>query len=120
MISKDKMGKGEYLRKYKEKHREKTLFQQARYRSKTKGIPFDIEISDIIIPEICPILQIPLKKMIDGDRHYSPSLDRIDNDKGYTKGNIQVISNKANSMKHAADKKELLNFANWIKLTYGE
>jgi hypothetical protein len=120
MISKDKMGKGEYLRKWKAKHREKTLFQQAHYRAKTKKIPFDIEISDIIIPEICPILQIPLKKTIDGDRQHSPSLDRIDNDKGYTKGNIQVISNKANSMKHAADKKELQNFAQWIKLTYGE
>jgi len=120
MISRDKKGKIEYLRKYKAEHREKTLYQQAHYRAKTKGIPFDIEISDIIIPEVCPILKIPLKKTIDGDRHHSPSLDRIDNEKGYTKGNIQVISNKANSMKHTADKIELLNFANWIKTTYGE
>ena len=63
MISKDKRGKGEYNRTYKENNREKILFLQAKYRAKTKEIPFDIDVSDIIIPEICPILKIELKKI---------------------------------------------------------
>ncbi len=37
----------------------------------------------------------------------SPSLDRIDSTKGYTKGNIWVISNRANTLKNDATLSEL-------------
>lgn len=115
MPLKDKSKTKDYLRAWKDKNREKNLYQLARHRALKKGIEFNIEISDIIIPEICPILGLPIKKAIDGNRDLSPSLDRIDNDKGYIKGNIQVISFKANAMKLTADKSELINFANWVK-----
>ena len=118
MPLKDKSKTKDYLRAWKDKNREKNLFQLARHRALKKGIEFNIEISDIIIPEICPILGLPIKKAIDGNRDLSPSLDRIDNDKGYIKGNIQVISFKANAMKLTADKSELINFANWVKKIY--
>ena len=120
MPLKDKSYRCQYLRDWKSNNREKNLFQQARYRAKTKNISFDIEVSDIIIPETCPILGLPLKKSIDGNRDLSPSLDRIDNAKGYIKGNIQVISAKANTMKHNADKEDLINFSNWVKENYGK
>jgi hypothetical protein len=118
MPLKDKSNRCQYLIDWKAINREKNLFQQAQYRAKTKGIPFDIEISDIIIPETCPILGLPLKKSIDGNRDLSPSLDRIDNAKGYTKGNIQVISSKANTMKYTANKDDLINFSNWVRENY--
>ena len=120
MPLKDKSKSKEYLRAWKDKNREKDLFQLARHRALKKGIEFNIEISDIIIPEICPILGLPIKKAIDGNRDLSPSLDRIDNAKGYIKGNIQVISFKANAMKLTADKSELINFSNWVRENYGE
>ena len=120
MPLKDKSNRCQYLRDWKSNNREKNLFQQAQYRAKTKNISFDIEVSDIVIPETCPILGLPLKKSIDGNRDLSPSLDRIDNSKGYTKGNIQVISSKANTMKHNADKDDLINFSNWVKENYGK
>lgn len=118
MPLKDKSKCKQYLRDWKDRNREKNLFQLAQHRAKTKGIEFNIELSDIIIPEICPILGLPIKKAIDGNRDLSPSLDRIDNDKGYIKGNIQVISFKANAMKLTANKDELINFSNWVRENY--
>lgn len=44
----------------------------------------------------------------------SPSLDRIDNTKGYTPDNIWVISQRANAMKSAASDEELVRFAEWF------
>jgi hypothetical protein len=67
----------------------------ARKRAKEKGIEFNLEISDIIIPSVCPILKVP---MIIGT-NTAPSIDRIDSTKGYVKGNIKVISKRANTIK---------------------
>jgi len=46
----------------------------------------------------------------------SPSLDRLDNTKGYIKGNIVVISNKANRLKGDATLQELERLVEWLKL----
>ena len=67
-------------------------------------------LKDIIIPKICPILEVPIILGSKGNYEYTPSLDRIDNSKGYIKGNIQVISKKANSMKNSATLEELQKF----------
>jgi hypothetical protein len=74
------------------------MIMRAKCRAKKKGIDFDIVAEDIVIPTHCPILNIPL--IVGGDsKSNSPSLDRIDVNKGYIKGNIRVISNKANACK---------------------
>jgi hypothetical protein len=119
-MSKDKIKHQAYCQKYRENNRALVLLGQARYRSKKKGIEFNLELSDVVIPKICPVLKIPLTagSSSGGPRGCSPSLDRIDNTKGYIKGNVQVISHKDNTMKHCADNNELILFANWIKRTY--
>lgn len=98
------------------------MHQRAKCRAKLKDKEFDIEIEDINIPEYCPILGIRLEVHSGKSGAYknSPSLDRIDNSKGYTKNNIQVISQQANAMKANASKEELLSFALWILETYNE
>jgi predicted nucleic acid-binding Zn-ribbon protein len=96
------------------------MHQRAKQRCKTKNLEFNIEVSDIIIPDICPILGIKLNMNSGKSGAYknSPSLDRIDNSKGYTKENIQVVSQEANAMKHSATIEELQMFAKWVNSTY--
>jgi hypothetical protein len=119
-MTRDKTKHNEYCQKYRENNRALVLLGQARYRAKKKGIEFNLELSDVVIPKLCPVLKIPLLagSPSGGPRGCSPSLDRIDNTKGYIKGNVQVMSHKANTMKHCADNNELILFANWIKKTY--
>lgn len=75
------------------------LWYFAKLRAKKKGLEFNLEISDIVIPDKCPILGIPLTKENNKQDDSSPSIDRIDNLKGYVKGNIQIISWRANNIK---------------------
>ncbi len=82
------------------------MFLNARERSKRKNLKFSITKEDIQIPERCPILGIKLNVEVK-DRFHSPSLDRIDPSKGYIKGNVWVISNRANTLKSNATLLEL-------------
>ena len=86
------------------------MLHNAKLRAERKGLAFDLTSEDIIIPEKCPILEVPLVIGTYNNYEYSPSIDRIDNTKGYVKGNIQIISKKANSMKNSATLEELKMF----------
>lgn len=88
---------------------ERNLFNKARSRAKKCGFDFNLELIDIKIPEYCPLLSIKLDSW--GHRDVCPSLDRIDNTKGYIKDNIWIISFKANRMKNTATAQELYTFA---------
>jgi len=102
-----------YVAKYKRRNADfkqnlsKKLFFAAKVRAKKYSVPFSIELSDIMVPTNCPVLGIPL---IMGDKYAhdnSPSLDRIIPELGYVKGNIMVISHKANTIKSNANVEEL-------------
>lgn len=92
------------------RHREEPriqLLQSAKKRAKAKNIPFLLTMSDLTVPERCPLLGIKLV-VGEGKMHaQSPSLDRLIPELGYVKGNVRVISYKANSMKQDATAKEL-------------
>lgn len=98
----------------KKDHPAYMMLAAARHRAKCKGMRFDLVLEDISIPDYCPVLGIPIFKS-PGLRSCpnSPSLDRVDNSRGYTKGNCMVISFKANSMKSNStleDLKKLVDF----------
>lgn len=95
------------------------MYQRSKVRAKKCNREFNLEINDIIIPTHCPILGVELStKVGSGGDQKSPSLDRIDSSRGYTKDNIQVISSLANRMKSDADKEQLVSFANWVLKTF--
>jgi hypothetical protein len=83
------------------------MFHNAQHRAKKKGIPFTISIEDIIIPETCPLLGIPLVSTNNKRDPRNPSLDQKIAGKGYTPDNIWVISSRANALKWDASLQEL-------------
>jgi len=85
-----------------------------RCKCKRLGIEFNLDLEDIYIPEVCPALGKPIYK---GDKThpFSPTLDRINPGKGYTKGNVIVISHRANSIKSNATADEILAVGKFLK-----
>jgi hypothetical protein len=86
------------------------IVANARERALAYGYEFDIQDSDIVIPERCPLLNVPFILGEKGNYEYTPTIDRIDNSKGYTKDNIWIITKKANAMKNSASFEELNTF----------
>lgn len=89
----------------------KVLINDARGRAKRKGVSFDITEEDLTIPKLCPLLNIPILISSNGLTDNSPSIDRIDNTKGYIKGNVMIISHKANTCKNSLTLEQLQVFA---------
>lgn len=86
-----------YQRRQRRAQPEKEIFRRARERAKKTGVAFDLT-SPLAIPSHCPALGIPLKA--GGTRSAnSPSLDRIDPLKGYVRGNVRIICDRANRLK---------------------
>jgi hypothetical protein len=90
------------------------LWLSARTRAAKAGIQFALRQEDIQIPTTCPVLGIPI--VIGGEcKDNSPSLDRVDNSKGYTRENVAVISWRANSLKKDGSAEEHERIANWMR-----
>jgi len=100
----------EWRKEYRATKAPKYLIECAKANAKKRGLEFDLTEDDINIPDLCPVLGVPFKSRT----RYSASLDRIDNNKGYIKGNIQIISWRANQMKSDASPEELRAFAKWV------
>jgi hypothetical protein len=101
-------------REWKKKNPQSVLITLAKYRAKRKNILFNLTPEDITIPEYCPVLGIKLQaglgKIIDS----SPTIDRINPNLGYIKGNIKIISHKANRIKNNASLEELRKVVDYV------
>ena len=106
----------ELQRKWRENNVEKKLWHSCKNSAKKRNLEFDITPEDIIVPDRCPVFDVPLDTHAEANvgsgidfssNPYRPSVDRIDNTKGYVKGNLQVISWRANSLKKDATVTEI-------------
>lgn len=92
----------------------KHILKNALERAKSQGVPFELSEEDIHIPEECPVLGIPLRFNKGHFRDDSPSLDKFVPELGYVRGNIAVISHKANVMKSNATLAEVKALYHWM------
>ena len=83
------------------------MLMNSKQRAKKAGMEHTITKEDIIIPEFCPVLGMKLERTRINDWTTSPSLDRIDNTKGYIPGNVVVVSRRANILKKDATLTEM-------------
>jgi hypothetical protein len=99
-------------------NKDSLILKRLKERSIQKGLDFDLTVTDINVPLKCPVFGFNLQRNHKVPLFNSPSVDRIDPTKGYTKDNVQIISQLANAMKQNATPKQLLQFARWILNTY--
>lgn len=82
-------------------------------------MPFDLTEDDFELPVFCPALGVKLEVASGGwrgvNKDNSPSLDKIIPALGYVKGNVVVISNKANRMKNDGTTAELRRIADFYE-----
>ena len=126
----------EALRKWRVENPLRSTLQTARIAFKTRNVPegFDLDV-DYLKPldvDICPILGIPMqwntganygKAETEGvkargtlwQQANSKSLDRIHCTKGYLKGNVLIVSWRANKLKGDATLEELIKMGEWAK-----
>lgn len=107
-------GYREYQRDRADTYVAQRLIYAAKARAKKKGIDFDITVDDIEIPTHCPILGVELSRGTKESKDNAPSLDRINSKRGYIKGNVHVISWRANRIKNDASREEVALLLEWF------
>lgn len=90
------------------------LWRTARARAKQTGVPFEIAVEDVVIPTTCPVLGVSID-VLNSSYYNGASLDRVINSLGYVKGNVRVISRKANRLKGDATIEELERLLLYMK-----
>lgn len=94
-------------RKWKRNNREKYILKKAKESAKKRNLDFSITVDDFSIPVNCPVLGMKLDLEVNERTDASPSIDRIDSNLGYIKGNVRIISWRANDLKKDASVWEL-------------
>lgn len=88
------------MRNWRQANRAANLIFRAKKRAEAKGLDFDLkghvkDLQDRIDRGFCELTGYPFDFTLDdvtGYRRFdSPSLDRIDNDRGYTYDNVRVV-----------------------------
>ena len=97
------------------RNKNKSLCTVAKARAKSQGVPFTLTPEDIVFPESCPVLGIPLFFTDNRRTDNTPTLDRVIPDKGYIPENVRVISWRANKLKSNGTLEELEKIVNYIK-----
>ncbi len=97
----------------------KGMLALARLHAGKRGIEFALELDDIFVPEHCPVLGVRLERGRGKCQDASPTIDRLDSSKGYVRGNVTVISHRANTIKSFGTAEEHERIAAWMRSREG-
>lgn len=95
--------------------RQSRLLGDVKRRAKVAGEPCDLEIADLETPDFCPALGIPLDWNAGVRADNLPSIDKVRPELGYTKGNVRMISYRANRLKSDASAEDIEGILRYIK-----
>lgn len=118
--NKDRKKTNAYKKELNRKNPLSIILQHAKARAKKKDIPFDLTIGDIVVPECCPVLGLRLAVNKGHAKEDSMTIDRIVPELGYVKGNVAIISFKANTIKNNASIEEIEKVLIWMKDQWNE
>jgi len=113
--------RGEYQCKAEKLFKAQKMLSNIKGKCRREDIPFNLTLEHLleVFPDECPVFHLPFymdeKKV---HTSFSPSVDKIIPELGYTIGNVQIISFKANTMKQDATLAELYIFAQWAEKLY--
>lgn len=97
---KNKLRLAELARSYRRAYPADRILKASKQSAKKKGLEHSIMVADLLpLPEFCPVFGFKLDYNLSKFGETSPSIDRINNEKGYVKGNIVIVSWKANALK---------------------
>lgn len=96
--------------------REAQQYKLTQKKTNSRGVDFDITWADLDWPTVCPVLGIAIDYYSESGKRNenSCSFDRIDNTKGYVKGNVRVMSWRANRIKNDGTAEEHRKIAEYI------
>lgn len=91
------------------------MLASAKARARELGIDFDVVPEDLEWTGVCPVFGFPLVFGKGRATYASPSIDRIDNTKGYVKGNVIIVSMKVNQIKNSATPDEIIRVGEFYR-----
>lgn len=104
-------------KRWAKENRLSRLVVAAKSRAKNQGLPFNPKVSDLILPKFCPALGIRLMWSHSYRSGSNPSIDRIIPSLGYIKGNVQIISWRANRIKSDSTPTEIKKVSDYMQRT---
>jgi hypothetical protein len=93
---------------------QRTKFRGKKSNAVRTGFTWDVEFGDLYWPTHCPILGLELDYFSEFCTEASPSFDRTNSDLGYVKGNVKIISWRANRIKNNGTAEEHRKIADYL------
>lgn len=91
------------------------MLASARRRARDRNLDCNLTMKDIVLPTKCPVLGVPFDLSGGTMGDWTPTLDRVDVRLGYIKGNVCVISNRANRLKSDASVEEVTAILKYMR-----